>query len=78
MAGKAHISDEYRQKLYECDATIMTSGSSARFALRLTNRLPGTVFSIGPACSAVLSELGVTKVIEAKEASYEGLLDAIL
>ena len=78
VAGKAHISDEYRQKLYECDATIMTSGSSARFALRLTNRLPGTVFSIGPACSAVLSELGVTKVIEAKEASYEGLLDAIL
>lgn len=66
------------------DKIFFTSGSSAR---RLLQRIEGewpekwqrepVVCSMGPACTRVLQELGVSRICESGEASYEALAELL-
>lgn len=52
--------ENYLSEIQNCDASIFTSGSNVRFAVKnFGNILPKDVISIGPACSRTIRELGL-------------------
>ena len=64
----------------EWDAVLFTCASSAkRIAYMFDGKLPKTpVVSIGKKCSETLRALGAEIIIEAKQAGYESMVDALL
>ena len=64
----------------EIDLIVVTSGSSARAVWDAVADAGAmlTVASIGPATTAVARELGMHVAAEAREATVEGLVDAII
>lgn len=74
----AALTDSDWDEAAQCDAGVYTSAAAARRAHVCTGGcLPGTAYSIGPACSAALRSLGITNLREADSHSYEGLLEAV-
>ena len=71
------LTDEEKKVVADCDGSIFTCGSNAIFAASQLEKIPGKIYSIGPACSKCLERNGVTDVIEAEESSYDGLLEII-
>lgn len=74
LAGAETLSEDELCRIKECDGTILTSKSSAEYALNQLKELPGEIYSIGPACSGYLRKHGITDINEAMESSYEGIL----
>ena len=60
------------------DGIFFTSGSSVKRFMRLSGGvLPDTIYSIGPMCSQVIRQEAQRNCIEAKTASYKGLIDIV-
>ena len=69
------ITEENVKKVKNCDAAVFTCGTNVDFALKYFKEvLPNEVYSIGPACSRVLQNYGITPIKEAAISSYEGIL----
>jgi uroporphyrinogen III methyltransferase/synthase len=66
-----------REQIACADGIFFTSASCVRRICRLTDTLPGEIYSIGPTCTKQLRELGYTSVCEASRTSYEGLVECI-
>ncbi len=75
--NEEEISADQKQTISDCDGTILTCGSNARFAVSQMKTLPGKVYSIGPACTKVLRSLGVDDISQAYKSSYEGIVSML-
>lgn len=74
VAEESGLSEEEVLAILQCNGIILTSQSSASFAIKLLGELPGEVYSIGPSCSAYLKKHGITDIREASESTYDGIL----
>lgn len=72
------LSEEELSEIKDYDGAILTSGSNAAALSKVVAAFPEKVYSIGPTCTGVLKSAGVSEIIEAKESSYNGLLQHIL
>ena len=77
VLNKADITEAEKEAIRDCDGTILTCGSNARYAVNLIGSLPGRIYSIGPSCSRVLRELGIEEILEAAESNYDGLMSIV-
>ncbi len=72
------FSDEMLNEIATCDGVILTSGSNASATLaHLEGHMPAIIYSIGPACTKRINELGYTNIIEAQISSYAGILELL-
>jgi len=72
------FSDEMLNEIAACVGAIFTSGSNASATIpHLIGRMPEKIYSIGPACTKKINELGYTNIIEAEISSYAGILELL-
>jgi uroporphyrinogen III methyltransferase/synthase len=63
------------EKGSEADGIFFTSASAVERFCRDGNLMPPEIYSIGPECTAKLKQLGYEDVRQAKESSYESLVE---
>jgi uroporphyrinogen III methyltransferase/synthase len=66
---------ELLEKGSEADGIFFTSASAVERFCRDGNFMPPEIYSIGPECTAKLKQLGYEDVRQAKESSYESLVE---
>lgn len=78
--AKADIdfTDELLAKIKESDGVIFTCASNAKAIIpHIQDVIPKQIISIGPACSRKIKEFISDDIIEAKQSSYEGIVEII-
>ncbi len=78
VADTKKLTEEEIEEIKSCDASILTCGSNARYAVSQLDKLPGEIYSIGPSCSKVLESLGVNEYQQAEISSYEGIMSVVV
>jgi uroporphyrinogen III methyltransferase/synthase len=63
------------EKAPEADGIFFTSASSAERFCRDGNLMPPEIYSIGPECTGKLKKLGYEDVRQAREASYDSMVE---
>ena len=79
ISYKIDATDVLLNEIKSCDGVIYTSGSNARATIPFfKNVLPQTIYSIGPACTDMIKELGCKNIHQAKISSYDGIMEMLL
>lgn len=66
---------ELLEKASEADGIFFTSASAVERFCRDGNLMPPKIYSIGPECTAKLKKLGYADVRQAREASYDSMVE---
>ncbi|MCR5415820.1 MAG: uroporphyrinogen-III C-methyltransferase [Pseudobutyrivibrio sp.] len=78
ISTELECSEALIEDLKQCDGAIFTSGSNATSTIPfIKNYMPKNIYSIGPACSKKIRELGFDNIKEAKISSYAGILELL-
>ena len=79
ISTDAPVNAKTREIIAVCDGVICTSGSTAASIIDvLEGQLPENIYSIGESCSKEIRKKGYENILEAKVASYSGLIDLVL
>lgn len=78
IENEIELSEPEQERILESDGAIFTSGSNARFGLKiLGGSLPKNIYSIGPVCTKAIKEAGFEKIHQAQISSYQGIIDLL-